>query len=161
MSYGIGRRCGSDPEFLWLWCRWVATALIRPLAWEPPYAEGVALKSKRKKKKKMEPWFEMRCSVNKYLVLLSPGSRMFTMPPPPKILAALLHLSFATFLSQLIPPSGLILGNGRAGSKLWWGAPQRCLPHLPGGLQVLGVQVGVSNWEAGCWAHPPSSVQQL
>ena len=32
---------------LWLWCRPVATALIRPLAWEPPYAEGVALKEKK------------------------------------------------------------------------------------------------------------------
>ena len=29
-----------------------ATALIRPLAWEPPYAAGVALKRKKGKKKK-------------------------------------------------------------------------------------------------------------
>ena len=28
-----------------------ATAPIRPLAWEPSYAEGVALKSNKKKKK--------------------------------------------------------------------------------------------------------------
>ena len=33
---------------LWFWHRPVATALIRPLAWEPPYAAGVALeKAKR------------------------------------------------------------------------------------------------------------------
>ena len=39
---------------LWLWCRPVATALIRPLAWEPPYAAGVAPeKAKGKKKKKL------------------------------------------------------------------------------------------------------------
>ena len=25
---------------LWLWCRLATTALIRPLAWEPPYAVG-------------------------------------------------------------------------------------------------------------------------
>ena len=38
---------------LWLWCRPPATALIRPLAWKPPYAGGVALeKAKRPKKKK-------------------------------------------------------------------------------------------------------------
>ena len=37
---------------LWLWCRTVATAPIQPLAWEIPYAAGVALKSKKKKKKK-------------------------------------------------------------------------------------------------------------
>ena len=39
---------------LWLWCRPSATALIRPLAWEPPYATSGALKSKKKKKKKKE-----------------------------------------------------------------------------------------------------------
>ena len=40
---------------LWLWHRPEATALIRPLAWEPPYAGGTALerqKTKDKKKKK-------------------------------------------------------------------------------------------------------------
>ena len=42
MSYGVGCRCGLDPPFLWLWCRPTAAALIRPLAWELPYAESVA-----------------------------------------------------------------------------------------------------------------------
>ena len=37
---------------LWLWGRPAATALIRPLAWEPPYAAGAALKRQEKKKKK-------------------------------------------------------------------------------------------------------------
>jgi len=41
---GVGRRCGSDPEWLWLWHRPAAPALIRALAWEPPYATGAALK---------------------------------------------------------------------------------------------------------------------
>jgi len=40
----------QDPVLLWLWCRPEATALIRPLAWEPPYAAGVALKREKKKK---------------------------------------------------------------------------------------------------------------
>ena len=44
MSHGVGGRCGSDPELLW--CRPAATAPIRPVAWEPPYATGVALKRK-------------------------------------------------------------------------------------------------------------------
>ena len=53
MSCGVGRRHVSDPVLLWLWRRLVATALIRPLAWEPPYAVEVALeKAKRQKKKK-------------------------------------------------------------------------------------------------------------
>ena len=44
MSYGIGRRRGSDPAWLWLWCRLAAAALIQPVAWEPPYVMGEALK---------------------------------------------------------------------------------------------------------------------
>ena len=49
MSCGVGCRCGLDPVLLW--CRPAATALIRPLAWEPPYATGVALKRQETKKK--------------------------------------------------------------------------------------------------------------
>ena len=41
----------KDPVLLWLWCRPWATALIQPLAWEPPYAKGATLKTKKKKKK--------------------------------------------------------------------------------------------------------------
>ena len=41
----------KNPALPWLWCRLVATALIRPLAWEPPYAVGAALeKGKREEK---------------------------------------------------------------------------------------------------------------
>ena len=51
MSYGVGQRLGSDPVLLWLCCRPAAAALIQPLPWEFPYATGLALKSKKKKKK--------------------------------------------------------------------------------------------------------------
>ena len=34
---------------LWLWNRLAVTALIRPLAWEPPYVTGVALKRQTSK----------------------------------------------------------------------------------------------------------------
>ena len=37
---------------LWLWYTPAVTALIGPLAWEPPYAVGVALKRQKKKKKR-------------------------------------------------------------------------------------------------------------
>ena len=47
---GIGCRHGSNPLLLWLWCRPAAIAPIRPLAWEPLYAMGTALRSKKKKK---------------------------------------------------------------------------------------------------------------
>ena len=46
---------------LWLWCRLVATTPIRPLAWEPPFAAGVALQKQRNKKKKIEmAWWECK-----------------------------------------------------------------------------------------------------
>ena len=47
MSCGVGCRHGSD--LVLLWCRPAAIAAIRSLAWEPPYASGVALKSEKTK----------------------------------------------------------------------------------------------------------------
>ena len=52
VSRGVGHRRGSVPALLWLWCRPAATTPIGPLAWEPPYASGAALKSKKEKEKK-------------------------------------------------------------------------------------------------------------
>ena len=49
VSCGVGQRLGSYPALLWFWHRLEATALIRPLAWEPPYASGAALKDKKTK----------------------------------------------------------------------------------------------------------------
>ena len=59
MNCGVGRRRGLDLVLLWLWRSLAATAPIRPLAWEPPYATGVAQEKgrktkKKKKKKKMQ-----------------------------------------------------------------------------------------------------------
>ena len=42
------------PLLLWLWCRPVATALIRPLTWECPYAAGAALEKAESPKKKQK-----------------------------------------------------------------------------------------------------------
>ena len=50
VSCGTGHRHGSDPELLWLWCRTAATALIRTLAWEPPYAERAAQEMAKRQK---------------------------------------------------------------------------------------------------------------
>ena len=63
MSCGVGRRWYSNPTLLWLWRGPAATAPIRPLAWDPPYAEGMALKRQKGKKKKKKnlslgiPWW--------------------------------------------------------------------------------------------------------
>ena len=59
MSCGVVYRRSWDLAWLWLWCRLVVTAPIRPLAWEPPYATGVALKRQKKihpKKKRKVLW---------------------------------------------------------------------------------------------------------
>ena len=44
----------KDLALLWLWCRPVTVAAIRPLACELPYAAGVVLKSKRKRERERE-----------------------------------------------------------------------------------------------------------
>ena len=54
VSCGVGRRRGSDVALLWFRRRPAATALIRPLAWEPPQASSAALKAQKKKKKKIK-----------------------------------------------------------------------------------------------------------
>ena len=55
MSCGVGRRRSMDLALLWL-CRPAATAPIRPLACEPPYAEGAALKKDKRQKKRKSFW---------------------------------------------------------------------------------------------------------
>ena len=54
MSCGVGRGRGSDPQLLWLRCRLAATAPIRPLAWESPYAAGAALEKTKTIKNKIK-----------------------------------------------------------------------------------------------------------
>ena len=50
MNCGVGHRHSSDPALLWLWHRLLAIALIGPLAREPPYATGAALKRQKRPK---------------------------------------------------------------------------------------------------------------
>ena len=45
----------KDPMLLWLRCRLAATALIRHLAWEPPYGMGAAPEKNKTKQKKEFP----------------------------------------------------------------------------------------------------------
>ena len=56
MSCGVGGRRSSDPALLWPWCRPVASAPIRPLAWETTYAAGAAQEMAKRKKKKIYFW---------------------------------------------------------------------------------------------------------
>ena len=50
MSCGIGHRLSLDPALMWLWHRMAVSATIQSLAWEFPYATGVALKGQKRKK---------------------------------------------------------------------------------------------------------------
>ena len=52
LSCWVGCRRGSDLALLWLWCRLAAAAPMRPLAWELPYAAGVALEQAKRPKEK-------------------------------------------------------------------------------------------------------------
>ena len=52
MSCGVGRRCGSDLVLLYLWHKLPATALIQPLAWDPPYSVDMAIKGQKKEKER-------------------------------------------------------------------------------------------------------------
>ena len=71
MSYSVVHRRGSDPTLLWLWHRPAAIAPIGPLAWEPPYAIGGALKRQKTKKqnktKKIEITFANTLSRNFFI----------------------------------------------------------------------------------------------
>ena len=64
MSCGVGCRFGPDLALLWLWCSLAAVAPIGPLAWERPYATGVALKRQKEKSKKKKKILQInRCYV--------------------------------------------------------------------------------------------------
>ena len=52
MNCGVDCSLGWDPALLWLWCRPAATALIQLITWEPPFAMGTTLKTKKKKKER-------------------------------------------------------------------------------------------------------------
>ena len=72
MSCGVGCRLSLDPMLLWIRPRPAATALILPLAWEPPYATGGALeKAKRQNQKtnKKPPQKNMAVGCSSFLYL--------------------------------------------------------------------------------------------
>ena len=60
MSCGVGHRRGSDPALLWLWRSLAATALIGPLAWEPPYATRSSPIKGKKKTITQQSWLTQR-----------------------------------------------------------------------------------------------------
>ena len=107
MSCGVGHIHGSDPSLLWLWDRLAAVAPIRPLAWEPPYASGVALKrQKTKKKKKKKERKKSVCGVVRQVIVLS--SSPPSLPPLYTLCVVCVFLT-ATFWSLPFQSDGQAL----------------------------------------------------
>ena len=84
MSCGVGRRHSLDPVLLWLWRRPEATALIRPLAWEPSYATGVALEktNKTKQKKPTKILIQKDTRTPMFIVVLSTIAKIWNQTVP-------------------------------------------------------------------------------
>ena len=88
MSCGVSGRCGSDLAWPWLWCGLAVTALIRPLAWELPYATGVVLKRQKQKisarlyddRALPVSWWLQKSGLEK---TVSPGEYAVSNPLPP------------------------------------------------------------------------------
>ena len=60
---------------MWLWRRLAAAAPIGPLAWEPPYAAGVALEKTKKKRKKRKNTHILLNGEKLKIFLLRSGTR--------------------------------------------------------------------------------------
>ena len=115
MSCGVGQRWGSDLALLWLWCRLAALTPICLLAWELPYAPGVALKSK------MNEWMNEWIPYNPtYLTALLWELNKRTRPVGPTVTNAFyLPLLLASGCSHASPS----LSHSELGSGLtvFWG----------------------------------------
>ena len=69
VSCGVGCRHCSDPALLWLWHGPASIVLIRPLAWEPPYAAGAAQVIAKRQKQKQQKQKNSCPNQNKYKFL--------------------------------------------------------------------------------------------
>ena len=112
MSPGVSHRRGLDLALLWLWRRPAAVVPIRPLAWEPPYAVGAALKDKKKKSRDM---FNGRNATDFW-------GRGALPPPPIPLVAETLEAALGT-RQVCARASGASLPAGE-----WWAGRYFCLP---------------------------------
>ena len=65
----------KDLVLLWRWCSPAATALIRPLAWESPYAAGAAVKRQKTKKKRKKEKEKYDCGNKTFIRWSGNGTR--------------------------------------------------------------------------------------
>ena len=103
MSCHVGHRRSSDPELLWLWPRPASAAPMGPLALEPPYAKGVALKRQKTKKKKKEKKKINKWDLIKFKIFCAAEETIDTMKRQPskweKIRTNDITLEFPSWLS--------------------------------------------------------------
>ena len=93
MSCGVGYIRSSDLVLLGLWRRPAATALVRPLAWERPYAMCAALKRQKKEKKiNIQKSVAFLYTNNEILEMEYKNTTLFKIAPP-KIKYLGIHLT--------------------------------------------------------------------
>ena len=97
MSWSVGRRHGLDLVVVWLCCRLGVTALIQALAWERPYAAGVALKRSKKLCRHLT------------VLLHSVGEECTCHLSQQRVLLSKLHSSFGIFDSGSKGPTNQLL----------------------------------------------------
>ena len=154
MSCGVGCRYGSDPTLLWLWCRSVAAALMRPLTWEPPYAVGVAQRNGKKTKKPKQTNKKQQKTSLWCLALITPGQNRIGWGSGPR--------AAEDFLSKQL----LLLGGFVPGPP-WSLASQRMdrfISTVPGSKGTGGGGCGTESsepehpsWELPVGSSPVSS----
>ena len=144
-----------DLALLWLWCRPAAIAPVQPLAWEPPYALGEALKRRGKKKpagdtvslSSLSPWptgpSGATCLISEPCGLM--GSLPPSAPPPPVFffpLNCLLSHQLPTFL--LLSLAFLLHSSSRIRAGI----------RVAGGAGKLGNSTGLGAWGLPYCAFP-------
>ena len=138
MSCGVGCRHSSDPELLWLWCRTAATAPILPLAWQPPYVMGAALKRQKRGGEQLEVEEGMTTSFFK-----SP-SCVFWQKKPPSQKGTKISLRWKLLLGrspreESTWPGSKRMGTERPGGEGRGGCKREQQVRTVKGLQVGGL----------------------
>ena len=140
---------------LWLWHRLTATAPIRLLAWEPPYASGAALekakRQKRQKEKRKEKERALGCAATTFYALTTSAecSEQSRQSMPHGNSGFIQPLSLCVNLHTCCPASGCLTGcaicsqrDSTSSSSSASGANQ--VQSFPT-LEVLGAELSTQN----------------
>ena len=132
MSCGVGGRCSSVLVLLWLCYRLAAATLVPPLAWELPYATGVAPKRKKERKKNIKKEFS-RFSASAWVSQLITEGAAFT------------HRKQVGNLSRVCPALSPKVASGGPEAIIAAGSSLTAPPLTPG-LDPGSQQSSVQAW---------------